>query len=128
VSQGVPDVFAGQRFVVVAAPDEFTAERPELVAMAACGCLDRAPIQQVRQERCEHFNDLLTHGDIRRIDVPGSRSVIEVRAGLAQAPHMLRIQAECVCNPPKRHAQCDAGRPPRGQDPESPQTGSKAGD
>ena len=68
VLQGVPDVFVGQRFVVVAEPDEFTTERPEFVAMAASGCLCQALIQQVQQERCEHFNDLLAHGDIRRID------------------------------------------------------------
>jgi hypothetical protein len=36
--------------------------------MAASGCLCQALIQQVQQERCEHFNDLLAHGNIRRID------------------------------------------------------------
>ncbi len=79
-----------------------------MYCVAAYGCLGQALIQQVQQERCEHFNDLLAQGDIRRIDVPGSRPVIEVRAGLAQALHMLRVQAEYVFNVPPELAMLPA--------------------
>jgi len=62
LSQGVLDVFLGQ-LVVVTAPDQFAAERPEVVAMPADGCLGQALVQQMEKERREHLKDLLAHED-----------------------------------------------------------------
>ena len=58
--------------------------------MPAEACLGQALIQQVQQERREHLNDLLAHGDVCGIDMPGSGPVIEVRDSLAQALRVLR--------------------------------------
>ena len=70
LSQGMLDVLAGERIVVVATPNELATEQPEVVAMSAHGGLGQTRIQQVEQERREQLDDALTHGDVCRLDVP----------------------------------------------------------
>ena len=70
LSKDVFDVQPCQLIVVVTAPDELAAKRPEVVAMPAYGGLGQALVQQVEQERREQLNDLLTHDDVCGLDVP----------------------------------------------------------
>ena len=70
LSKGVFDVQPCQLIVVVTAPDQLAAKRPEVVAMPAYGGLGQAQVEQMQQERCEHLNDLLAHDDVGGLDVP----------------------------------------------------------
>ena len=87
--QGVFDVPSGERIVVVTAADDLAAERLEVVAMPAHGGLGQTLIQQIEQERREQLDDLLAHDEVRRLDVPGPRPVVQVRAGLAEGAALL---------------------------------------
>ena len=90
-AQGVLGRVLGERIVAVTAPDEFAAERAEVVAMPADGGLGQTLVQQVQDKRHERLDDLLAHGDVRGLDVPRSWPVIEVRDGLAKTLCVLRI-------------------------------------
>ena len=98
-SQGVLDVLLGEHIVVVTVEDEFAAERPELVAMPAEGCLGQTLVRQMDQERREHLNDLSAHDDVCGRYLPGSGPVVQVRAGLAQALREPRIETERALKP-----------------------------
>ena len=65
-----PGIHAGELLVVVTAPDELAAEGPEVVAMPVHGRLGQTPVQQMKQERREHADDLLADFDVRRLVVP----------------------------------------------------------
>jgi len=55
----------------------FAAERPQVLAMPADGCVGQSLVQQMEQEWREHLNDLLAHEDVRRLGVPGSGPVVQ---------------------------------------------------
>jgi len=94
LSQGVIDVLLGKFVVVVTAADEFAAERPEVVAMPAQGCLGQTLVQQVQEEWHEHLNDLLAKECVCGLDMPGSGPVVQARAGLLKALRVPRIENE----------------------------------
>ena len=70
------DVLACEVSVFVTTPDEFAAERPEVVAMPADGLAGQALVQQIEQERYERLNDLLAHGQVLRQVMPRPRPVL----------------------------------------------------
>ena len=95
LSNGMPDVLAGEFLVFVASSNDFTTKRPQVVSMPADGFARQTVSQQAEQERRKHLNDLLTHGDVGLVDLPGVRPAVYVRARLSQALCVLRGKNGC---------------------------------
>ena len=53
----------GELIVVVTTADEFTVERPEVLALPPAGCLWQTLVQQMDKEQRGQLSGLLAHGD-----------------------------------------------------------------
>lgn len=70
IGDGGPGIHAGELLIVVAEPNKFPAQGPEVVAMPAHRRVGQTPIQQMEQKGRERGDDLLADVDVRWLVVP----------------------------------------------------------